>query len=94
MRQDATEVRDAAMCNSELSSDEKRAVQTQHIYDHGRALFMCRQCWLAPGFCTCGRMERVKPETTVIVHVHHNEWCATACLRSCIRVLSFGPCRF
>ena len=64
------------MRNPTLSAAHKRAVQTEHIHTYGRALFMCHECWLPPTFCTCSQMGRVVPNTKVVVHMHHNEWCA------------------
>lgn len=75
-RRVAAEALHAAMMDRTLSSDDKRAIQTQHVLMHRRHLFSCPKCWLQPYLCICNGIQRMQAATQLVVHVHHSEWCA------------------
>jgi DTW domain-containing protein YfiP len=75
VRQTDMEARDRAVRDPALSAAEKRKAQTEHIFKHGRALFWCPHCWMAPHYCICSSIETRAPRTKLVVHVHHSEWC-------------------
>jgi DTW domain-containing protein YfiP len=53
----------------------KLAIRSEYIVKYGKTLFSCPHCWLLPGLCICGRLEKVALQnTSVICSVHNLEW--------------------
>ena len=75
-REAATAKRDAALKDPTLSAAEKRAAQTRHTAEWGRAVATCPDCWLRPHYCVCDTLHTAQAQTRVLLHMHHYEWCA------------------
>lgn len=58
----------------ELSGPEKHHAQCEYVLKYGKILCSCPECWLLPGLCICHRLNRFKPKSRVVVHIHHDEW--------------------
>ncbi|GLC45797.1 hypothetical protein PLESTM_001780800 [Pleodorina starrii] len=65
----------AALQDPATPPSERMALRTSYILRWRKVLFSCPHCWLLPGMCVCGRMQRFAPQRTrVVVHAHHGEW--------------------
>ncbi|GIL49541.1 hypothetical protein Vafri_5895 [Volvox africanus] len=54
---------------------ERMSLRTSYILRWRKVLFSCPNCWLLPGLCVCGRMQKFTLQRTrVVVHAHHGEW--------------------
>ncbi|PNW76275.1 hypothetical protein CHLRE_12g541150v5 [Chlamydomonas reinhardtii] len=65
----------AALSDPSGDPRERMSLRTDYILKWRKVLFSCPTCWLLPGLCVCGRMQRFSPrQTRVVVHAHHGEW--------------------
>ncbi|KAG2433741.1 hypothetical protein HXX76_008104 [Chlamydomonas incerta] len=65
----------AALADPSSDPRERMSMRTDYILKWRKVLFSCPSCWLLPGLCVCGRMQRFSPaKTRVVVHAHHGEW--------------------
>ncbi|KAG2438394.1 hypothetical protein HYH02_010849 [Chlamydomonas schloesseri] len=65
----------AALSDPSRDPRERMSLRTDYILKWRKVLFSCPTCWLLPGLCVCGRMQRFAPKKTrVVVHAHHGEW--------------------
>ncbi|KXZ53404.1 hypothetical protein GPECTOR_7g1300 [Gonium pectorale] len=54
---------------------DRMALRSEYIMRWRKILFSCPTCWLLPGLCVCGRMQRFSTSRTkLVVHAHHGEW--------------------
>jgi len=93
-RQQASNDLHKILQSSSLSGREKHQLQCQHLFQHGKHPFVCRDCWSYQPVCVCDNKhsvaaavfkdhstkdnEIIQNNTEVVVWTHHREWGLTS----------------
>ncbi|KAG2491562.1 hypothetical protein HYH03_010131 [Edaphochlamys debaryana] len=65
----------AGLADPAVPPQERMALRASYIHRWRKILFSCPTCWLLPGLCVCGRLQRFATQhTKVVIHAHHGEW--------------------
>lgn len=64
----------AYLARPDVSGEDKGYARCAYLLRNGKLPFQCRQCFLLPGNCVCGRVAKFTPCTKLVVSMHPDEW--------------------